>query len=263
MASKDHRFRLGKISVNGGTPTIDEFFESLRGHGIETGEPGNRRGVRRVSYDQENNLLFFVYIEEQERHFTGLDEEGKITTEKMYPLSTAKCVLSDGILVFESTQGIAFDDIIEIIFQPFDTEPSARLVNEIDRKTMLVFLEESLKTLKKYKVKEIGKHEPNPIDVTGRARTVVEGASDILDSLLGSVGRKGDADDDLSEALVGLSNPDRLRGEDSDGRIREFYRSGRAVLRYDDEEMTDEEEATLIRRFVYESYYEYISSDNS
>jgi hypothetical protein len=263
MVSKDHRFRVGNISVEGVMPDMSEIVESLRDRNIEDEEPGDRSGVRRISYNKRDNLLFFLYIEEQQRRFTGLDEEGEIITEEMYPLSTAKCVLSGDTLVFESTQGILFDDIVSTIFQAFNVDPTPQLIDEIDRKTMLLFLEESLDTLKKYKVKEVGMHEPNPIDVTDRARRVIEGTSDILDSLSGSVGREGDADDELSEGLVGLSNPDRLRGEDADGRIREFYRSGRALVRYDDEEMTDEEEATLIRRFVYESYYDHISSDDS
>lgn len=263
MASEEHRFRLGKISATQGLPQMGKLNKILSGQEIMPGTPGDRRGIRRVSYDEEAELLFFVYIEEQKREFTSLNEEGEITTQKMYPLSTAKCVLSDNTIVFESTQGIIFQDIISQIFQTFSVSPEAEVIEEIDRKAMLSFFENSLDSLKKYKVKEIGEHEPptNPIDVTGRARDVVDGTRDVLDSLLGSVGREGDADDELSKALIGLSVPDRLRGEDNDGRIRELYRSGRAVLRYDDEQMDDEEEANLIREFVYESYSDHIRSN--
>lgn len=224
MVSRDHIYRLGNIVSDDDLPSIESLANSLADRSSTEAAVGERRGVRNVRYSTEDQFVYFVYVEDYENEYPGLNEESMDTMRTAYPRRAIKILITtEGNFVFESVQGIAPEDAINFVFEPLDQNINVRIIENLDRETMLNFYEYTLDKVKKFKVKEIGDHEPNPIDVSDRARDILDTFGDVVKYSENSTGQEGDTkDDELAEGMIGTSNPHMLRGEDSDGRIREY-----------------------------------------
>lgn len=252
MPARDHSFRIGKLNSEQSPPPLSTLSEEIQ-IGIR-GETGNRRGARAVSYDDEHGLLYVKFVKEISTEIVTLDEENQDKEREVYPRRVMKFILSsNGNFLYESVQGVTASEVVLYLSEHVDEDLEIDQYEEVPRKIMLEFAENHLDRVKKFKVNEIGEFEPNPIPVPDWLRDVIEEFGDVIDNTEGSVGRDPDAnviENELSGGFIATSDPQIIRGEDKDDRIEELNSSGIYRNRYDDEDMSAEEEANYIIRKV-------------
>jgi len=252
MPTRDHSFRIGKLNPEQSPPPLSALSEEIQ-IGIR-GEIGNRRGARAVSYDKEHSLLYVKFVKETSTEIMTLDEENQDKEREVYPRRVMKFILSsNGNFLYESVQGVTASEIVLYLSEHIDEDLEIDQYEEVPRKIMLEFAEKHLSRVKKFKVDEIGDYEPNPIPVPDWLQDVIEEFGDVIDNTEGSVGRDPDAnviENELSGGFIATSDPRIIRGEDEDDRIEELNSSGIYRNRYDDEDMSAEEEANYIIRKV-------------
>lgn len=262
MPTRDHSFRLGRIDPESIPPLADIGAEIETG--IE-GEMGDRRGARVVPYSEEYNLLFFKFVKEISREIVTLDEFNRDTEREVYPRRVMKFILHpDGYFFYESVQGVSATEAVNFLSGYTSEELEVKEYGDVPRKTMLEFAEEHLDRVKKFKVEDIGEFEPNPIPIPDRIREIIEEFGHVIDNNTGSVGRDEDADatqNELSAGLMVTSSPRMIRGEDTDERVEELNSSGIYRSRYDDEEMSPEEESKHIMNKI-DSVFGNLSEDS-
>lgn len=267
MPSRDYTYRIGNLVFDGEPPTVEELNNILEQRSFEGQALGERRGIRDVVLNRDEPFVYFVYEEEQLNEYTGWDENNEYVERRSAPVRSMKIIIdNEQNMVFESVRGISPYEAIKFVLEDTNYSAEVKLIESLDRKILLNFYEDVLNEVKKFKVKDIGDHEPNPIDVSNRARDILETFGDVVEYSENSVGREGDTkDEELAEGMIGTSDPHMIRGEDEDGRIREVKKSNRFTIRYDEEQLvyqerveTDassghDEEGRIVREFAVES----------
>lgn len=249
MSSRDHNFRVGRLDV-GGPLGLVQMRDQLLQRGFE-GERGNRQGVRRVEFNEDQGLLYFIFIKEIESKITTLDAEFEDSEEWVYPRRSMKVILDQsGNYVYESVRGVSDLEAMRFVFEDSDVEVDE--YQDLDRKTMLEFFNEQLTVVKRFKVEDIGTKEPNPGPIPDEIKEIVEEYGEIIDNSEHSVGRedKDAREDDLAYGIAETSDLHSVRGEDEDGRVEELTQTGIFRMRYDDEAMTAAEEARFVIRKI-------------
>lgn len=265
VPARQHSFRIGKVDPEQQPLSLRELSENVA-TGIR-GETGNRRGVRAVSYDQERGLLYLKFIKEISTEITTLNEKNEDTDQEVYPRRVMKFILSsNGVFLYESVQGVTASEAIAYLSDYVDESMGVEKYEEVSRKTMLEFAEEHLERVKKFKVDEIGEFEPNPIPIPSWLQDIIEEFGDVIDNSEASVGRDPDAnaiDNELSGGFIATSDPQIIRGEDYDEQTEELNSSGIYRSRYDDVEMSSEEEANYVMNKVDSVFGDMLNGDAS
>ena len=248
MASEEHSFRIGKIAEEYPTPQIASISPRVT-TGIR-GPRGDRQGIRRINYDESSNLLYMVYIEETETSYVGLSDDNSDQEEKAYPRRSMKVILGiNGTYMYESVQGVSDAEVFDYLSSQIDQELDVDEYGTVPRSVMLDFFNNKLDRVNKFKIDEIGEHEPNPGPIPGWIRDITSEFVDIIERQVNSVGRDKEADareNELAYGFAETSDPDMIRGVDEEGRTEELTSSGIYRLRYDSEAFTPEEEAELV-----------------
>jgi hypothetical protein len=171
---------------------------------------------------------------------------------------------SNGVFIYESVQGVTASEAIAYLSDYIDDSMGVKKFEKVSRKTMLEFAEEHLERVKRFKVDEIGEFEPNPIPVPDWLQDIIEEFGDVIDNSEASVGRDPDADvidNELSGGFIATSDPQIIRGEDYDEQTEELNSSGIYRSRYDDEEMSSEEEANYVMNKVNSVFGNMLNGD--
>lgn len=251
MTSQQFNFRAGHLENEGDIPPLSEIESILDDTGI-VGEAGDRRWVRRVHYDEDHELLYFIFLKETESTLRVYnEEEGTPGEEEVFPLRSMKVILgAEGNYVYESVQSVSHQQAMRFVFGLFDKEDEVEPKEHgtLSRTLMLDFYNNYLDQVKRFKVEDIGKREPNPGPIRSELREILDAYGDVIDNSEHSVGREDNdtREDDLAHAFAETSEVQRVRGEDEDGRTQELTQSGIFRTRYDDEDMTPEEEANFV-----------------
>jgi hypothetical protein len=258
MTTQQFNFRAGYLENEDQIPPLSEIKEVLDKTDI-VGTSGNRRWVRRVQYDEEHELLYFIFLKEIETTLRVYNEdEGAPGEEEVFPLRSMKVIMgSGGNYVYESVQAVSHQQAMDFVFSLFDEEEvEAKEHGSLNRTLMLDFYNNYLDQVKRFKVEDIGKREPNPGPIRSELREILDGYGDVIDNSEHSVGREdNDArQNDLAHAFAETSEVQRVRGEDEDGRTQELTLSGIFRTRYDDEDMTPEEESNFVVSRVSEVF---------
>lgn len=251
MSTQQFNFRAGYLETDGELLPLSQIKSKLDETGI-TGDAGSRRWARRVTYDDNHGLLYFIFLREIESTLTVYDEEeGGPGEEEVFPLRSMKVVLGEeGNYVYESVQGVSHQQAMDFVFGLFDKadEVEAKEHGKLNRSIMLNFYNDYLSRVKRFKVENIGELEPNPGPIPSEIRNILSGYGDVIDNSEHSVGRQDEdaRENILAHAFAETSQVNVVRGEDEDGRTQELTLSGIFRTRYDEEDMTPEEEASFV-----------------
>ena len=247
MPARDHSFKLGKLDSEK-LPPLYELSESIE-VGIY-GERGKRRGARVVAYDDDYGQLYFKFVKETSREIVTLDDKNRDEEQEVYPRRVMKFILTPGgNFFYESVRGVSASEAVNFLAEYSDQDLELEEYSDVPRKTLLNFAESHLQRVKKFKVNDIGEYEPNPIPIPDRIKDIIEEYGNVIDNNTGSVGRSKEADateNELSGGLIVTSDPEMIRGEDENEQIEELNSSGIYRSRYDDEEMSPEQESKYV-----------------
>jgi len=219
--------------------------------------------VRRVNYNEDYELLYLIFIKEIEDKITTLDSEFEDDEEWVYPRRSMKVILAEsGDYVYESVRGVS--DVEALRFMLEEDEIKVDEYQDLDRKTMLDFFNNQLSLVKRFKVEDIGEKEPNPGPIPGEIREIVAEYGQVIDNSEHSVGREdNDArENELAYGIAETSDLHSVRGEDEDGRTEELTQTGIFRVRYDDEDMTPDEEARFVVRKISDVYERVLGDDD-
>jgi len=241
------RFRFGSVdTLDVSFPSITRIKDQIQEKGI-VGSTNNRRGARKVI--SGSDFVYIRFVKEIGEDVQVLNEyDNVIQTEQYVARIMRFLLLSNGNYAFESRQGVSDHDALEYIFSSFETEYEYERYDEFNLDQMRWFYKNRPK-IRKIKVDNIGKREPNPHWPDDDIIEIVDDTGEEADNSIFSVGRKDNNlknVDIIDRGFARLSDLNFIRAKDGEGNIQELLESGRFGFTYSSD-LDDDEQSRRIR----------------
>lgn len=239
--------RFGEIlSDQDGIPPVREIAESVKEKGIY-GYEGERRGAEEYVFGDDYVYMRFVK-EVPETVSTLNDEDNIVQTEEYFARVMRFLLLADGTYAFESRRGISDKDALEYIFEDFTVNFDFERYSSLNLDQMRKFYK-TRRQIKKVKVKNIGKREPNPHWPDEKITELVQETGEETDNSEFSVGRKDNnlkSVELINKGFARLSDLPYIKAKDSEGDVQVLRDSGRFGYTYP-ADLDSEEQSQRIR----------------
>jgi hypothetical protein len=239
--------RFGKVITDqAGLPPIEELVEGVEDKGIY-GYETERRGAD--EYVAGEDYVYMRFVKEvPETVQTLTEDEDIIQSEEYFARVMRFLLLADGTYAFESRRGVSDKDAIEYLFEDFNLYYEFERYSNLTLDHMRKFYK-SRKQIKKIKVKNIGKRDPNPHWPDEKIMELVQETGEETDNSEFSVGRN---DNNLknveliNKGFARLSELPYIKAKDAEGDIQILRDSGRFGYTYS-ADLGNEEQSQRIR----------------